>query len=40
MYRPLQFHKLSQNFIAAHDETLSLAMRIHNPDPSTFTIDC
>jgi hypothetical protein len=32
VYRPLQFHERSQLFVAAHDETLSVAMRVHNPD--------
>ena len=38
MYRPLQFHKCSQLFIGTHDETLSVAMRVHNPDRSPFKI--
>jgi len=32
--RPFQFHKRSQFFVGAHDETLSVAMRVHNPDRS------
>jgi hypothetical protein len=32
VYRPSQFHERSQHFIGAHDETLSVAMRVHNPD--------
>jgi hypothetical protein len=38
VYRPLQFHKCSQLFIGAHDETLSVAMRVSNPDCSPFAI--
>jgi hypothetical protein len=29
---PLQFHKRSQHFIGSHDELLSIAMRVNNPD--------
>jgi len=36
--RPFQFHKRSQYFIGANNETLSLAMRVHNPDRSPFAI--
>jgi hypothetical protein len=32
VYRPLQFQKRSQHFIGTHDKTLSVAMRIGNPD--------
>jgi hypothetical protein len=32
VYRPLQFYEGSQNFIGTHDETLSVAMRVNNPD--------
>jgi hypothetical protein len=32
VYRPLQFHKRSQHFIGSHDELLSIAMRVNNPD--------
>jgi len=39
VYRPLQFHKRSRHFIGPHDETLSVAMRVHNPDRLPFTID-
>jgi hypothetical protein len=28
----------SQDFIGTHDETLSVAMRVHNPDRSPFAI--
>jgi hypothetical protein len=27
-YRPLQFHERSQHFMSAHDEKLSVAMRV------------
>jgi hypothetical protein len=33
MYRPLQFQKRSQLFIRAHDETLSVAMRVYEVRP-------
>jgi len=36
VYRPLQFPKRSQLFIGAHDKTLSVAMRVNNPDRSPF----
>jgi hypothetical protein len=36
--RPLQFHERSQHFIGTHDETLPVAMRVHNPDRSAFNI--
>jgi hypothetical protein len=39
VYRPLQFHERSQYFIGADDETLSVAMRAHNPDPSALAIN-
>ena len=39
VYRPLQFQKRSQDFIGANDETLSVAMSIHNPDRSAFHIE-
>jgi hypothetical protein len=39
VYRPFQFHKRSQFFIRAHDETFSVvAMCIGNPDRSPLTI--
>ena len=38
VYRPLQFQKRSQNFIGAHDETVSVAMRVSNPDYSALRI--
>jgi hypothetical protein len=34
VYRPLQFQERNQDFIGSHDETLSVAMRVHNPDRS------
>jgi hypothetical protein len=39
MYRPLQFYKRSQHFIHTHNETLSVAMRVNNPDGSPFDIE-
>ena len=30
--RSFQFRKRSQLFIGAHDETLSVTMRVHNPN--------
>jgi hypothetical protein len=36
--RRFKFRKRSQLFIGAHDETLSIAMRVSNPDCSPFTI--
>jgi len=38
VYRHLQFHEPGQQFIGADDETLSVAMRVHNPDCSPFKI--
>jgi hypothetical protein len=38
VYRPLQFHKRSQDFIGTHDETLSVAVRVDNSDRSPFKI--
>jgi hypothetical protein len=40
VYRPLQFYECSQLFIGTHDETLSVAMRLHNPDRSAFKVNC
>ena len=34
VYRPLQFRKRSQDFFGANNETLPVAMRVHNPDCS------
>jgi len=39
VYRPLQFQKRSQNFIGAHDETVSVATCVCTPDRSPFAID-
>jgi hypothetical protein len=40
VYRPLQFHECSQQFIGAHDETLPVAaMRVQNPDGSRLRIN-
>jgi hypothetical protein len=38
MYRPFQFKKRCQDFIGTHDETLSVAMSVNNPDRSAFKI--
>jgi hypothetical protein len=38
VYRPFQFQKRRQYFVGAHNETLSVAMRVHNPDRSAFAI--
>jgi len=38
MDRPLQFYKRSQYFVGAHDEPLSVTMRVHNPDRSPLAI--
>jgi len=38
VYRPLQFQKCSQYFIRMHDEPRSVAMRVPNPDRSSFNI--
>ena len=38
VYRPLQFHEGRQYFIGVHDETFSVAARIHNPYRSAFAI--
>jgi hypothetical protein len=38
VYRPLQFQKRSQLFLGTHDETLSVAMRVNNPDRSPLEI--
>ena len=39
MDRPLLFRKRRQLFFSAHDETLSVAMRVHNPDCLPLKID-
>jgi hypothetical protein len=36
--RRFRFHKSSQHFIGTHDKTLSVAMRVNNPDCSPFAI--
>jgi hypothetical protein len=33
-----QSHKRSQLFIGTHDKALSVAMRVNNPDRSSFNI--
>jgi hypothetical protein len=33
VYRPLQFHERSQQFIGTHDEALSVAMRVYEVRP-------
>jgi len=38
VYRRLQFQKRSQGFIGTQDETLSVAMRVHNPDRSPLAM--
>jgi len=39
VYRCLQFDERSQQFIGTHNETLSVAVRVHNPDRSPFNIE-
>jgi hypothetical protein len=39
MYRSFQFQKRSQDFIGTHDEPISVAMRVHNPDRSPVGIE-
>jgi hypothetical protein len=39
MYRPLQFGQRSQLFIHAHNETLSGAVRLNNPDVGADAFD-
>jgi hypothetical protein len=39
VYRSLQFDKRSQLFIGAHDETVSVEMRVYNPDRSALGIN-
>jgi len=36
--RPFKFQECSQHFFGTHDETLSVAMRVHNPDSSSLRI--
>jgi hypothetical protein len=38
VYRPLQFQKRSQQFIGTHNETLSVAKSVNNPDRAPFKI--
>ena len=38
VYRPLQFQKRGQLFIRTHDESLSVAMRVNNPNRSPLRI--
>jgi hypothetical protein len=38
VHRPLQFQKGSQYFIGSHNETLSVAMCVHNPDRSPLNV--
>jgi len=35
----LQFQKRSQLFIRTHDKTLSVPMRVNNPDRSSFKVE-
>jgi len=39
VYCPLQFHEGSQHFIGPNDETLSVAMRVNDPDRSPFAVN-
>jgi len=39
VYRPLQFQKRRQLFVSAHNESLSVPMRVGNPDRSPLLID-
>jgi len=36
--RPFQFQKRSEYFFGTNDETLPVAMRVNNPDRSSFKI--
>ena len=38
VYRALQFQERSQHFIGTHDETLSVAMSVNDPDRSPLGI--
>jgi hypothetical protein len=38
MSRPLQFHECRQFFVGTHDETLSVAMRVNNPNCSPVRV--
>jgi len=39
VYRPFQFKKRCQDFIGTHNETLSVAMRVNNPNRSPLRIN-
>jgi len=39
VYRPLQFHERRQHFIGTHNEPLSVAMRVNDPDCSPVGIN-
>jgi hypothetical protein len=39
VYRPFQFQKRGQHFICTHDETLSVAVRVNNPNRSPLEIN-
>jgi hypothetical protein len=36
--RPFRFQKCCQDFIGAHNEMFSVAMRVNNPDRSPFKV--
>jgi hypothetical protein len=36
--RPFRFQKCCQGFIGAHNEALSIAMSVNNPDCAAFAI--
>jgi hypothetical protein len=36
---PSNSHKRSEHFIGMHDESLPVAVRVHNPDRSPATIN-
>jgi hypothetical protein len=36
--RPFQFHKRSQFFVGTHDETLSFAVRVNNPNGASIIV--
>jgi len=38
VYRPFEFQKRSKDFIAAHNEALSVTVRVNNPDRSPLGI--
>jgi hypothetical protein len=39
VYRPLQFQQRGQQFIRVHNETVSVAMCVYNPDRSSFKVE-